>query len=193
MSFNHVQDAADKIIKQVLTQPGDNEPQPYEKESIRRFILEEKSSLRQQGKTESEIEGLVGKVDIVFEMKKSEFRLYCERLDTINAQYIKDYNEDIVYREIIKIIISSKGLVGMSAKQMEKKFLELTPLGFKKNNIEIYSTLEKHILSLKEIQAKLKLSDSIVKTEDKIKEIEDKRNQLVGGNNPHQLGLKPRK
>jgi hypothetical protein len=44
-----------------------------------------------------------------------------------------------------------------------------------------------------EIQAKLKLSDSIVKTEDKIKEIEDKRNQLVGGNNPHQLGLKPRK
>ena len=192
MSFNHVQDAADKIVKQVLTQPGDNEQQPYEKESIKRFILEEINSLRQQGKTESEIEGLVGKVDIVFEMKKSEFRLYCERLDTINAQYIKDYNEDIVYREMIKIIISSKGLVGIAAKQLEKKLLQLTPLGFKKSYPQIYFPLEKHILELEHIKEKLKPKDSIMSTVEKIRIIDEERNKLVG-NNPHQLGLKPRK
>lgn len=191
MSFNHVQDATDKIVKQLLQQPRDNERQPYEHETIRQFIVAEISELRLQGKSEAEIEGLIRKVDEVFLLNNGEFREYCERLDVTNAQYIKNYNDDIIYREIIKIIIQTKGLIGLAAMQMEKKLLELTPLGFRQTNPNIYLTLEKHVLQNEEIQAKLKLSDSIVKTEDKIKEIEQERNQLVGQG--MQLSLKPRK
>lgn len=192
MSFNHVQDATDKIVKQQLTLPGDEEQQPHEKEIIRRFIVEEINSLREQGKSEAEIEGLVMNLEIVFNMNKGKFREYCVRLDNVNFQYIRDYNEDIVYREMIKMIISSKGLVGIAAKQLEKKLLQLTPLGFKKSYPQIYFPLEKHILELEHIKEKLKPKDSIMSTVEKIRIIDEERNKLVG-NNPHQLGLKPRK
>lgn len=192
MSFNHVQDATDKIVKQLQTLPGDEEQQPYEKETVRRFILAEMASLREQGKTEAEIEGLVSDLETVFNMNKREFREYSIRLDNVNFQYIRDYNEDIVYREMIKMIIDNKGLVGVEALQTKKKLLDITPLKFKRSHPEIYFPLEKHILQLEDVKGKLKPQESIVSTVEKIRRIEEERNQLVG-NNPQQLSLKPRK
>lgn len=192
MSFNHAQDAVDEIVKKQLTLPGDDEQQPYEKETVRRFILEEMVSLREQGKTEVEIEGLVRDLETVFNMNKREFREYSIRLDNVNFQYIRDYNDDIVYREMIKMIIDTKGLVGIEALQTKKKLLELTPLKFKRSHPEIYFPLEKHILQAKDVKGKLKPQESIVSTVEKLRRIEEERNQLVG-NNPQQLSLKPKK
>ena len=191
MSFNRIQDEADKIIKRELKIPGDDEQQEFEKETIRRFIVLEINSLREQGKTEAEIEGLVMNTEVVFNMNKGRFREYCIRLDNVNFQYVRDYNEDIVYREMIKMIISSKGLIGVSALQMEKTLLQLTPLGFKKSNPQIYFPLEKHILNWEHIKERLKPKDSIASTIEKLRQIESSRNQLVG--NQQQLCLKPKK
>lgn len=207
MAYNPIQSKVDELLIELKKQqeikeqqkPDDNEPQPYSKDTIKKFLLEEIKTLREKGTPEhiiSEIKkNLMIEIERVFAMTKGELRIYMTQKDKEKVEEIRKHNERLVFEECLRMEVSQKGLIGIRAQyfmQDRKKAYESGKFKYNSNLlISVRILLENKDKQMPDNLKRLKDESNIIPTEVKLQEIEDRGNQLVN-NNPSMV-LKPKK
>ena len=207
MAYNPIQSKVDELLIELKKQqeikeqqkPDDNEPQPYSKDTIKKFLLEEITKLREKGTPEHIIserkKNLMIEIERIFAMTKGELRAYMTQKDKEKVEEIRKHNERLVFEECLKMEVSQKGLIGIRAQyfmQERKKAYESGEFKYNSNLlISVRILLENKDKQMPDNLKRLKDESNIITTEVQLQKIEDRGNQLVN-NNPSMV-LKPKK
>ena len=207
MAYNPIQSKVDELLIELKKQqeikeqqkPDDNEPQPYSKDTIKKFLLEEITKLREKGTPEHIIserkKNLMIEIERIFAMTKGELRAYMTQKDKEKVEEIRKHNERLVFEECLKMEVSQKGLIGIRAQyfmQERKKAYESGEFKYNSNLlISVRILLENKDKQMPDNLKRLKDESNIITTEVQLQKIEDRGNQLVN-NNPSMV-FKPKK